>query len=146
MLKGGKHILKLFMQISFCCSGLDLFAYEPQSHAFHLVESKKFNVSWYLYTHESRLILLASGMQCTMFTGYQVMAPAWDKIIETQVKTSFFLFRDKTRLMLPDAVVVLPIRQIPSWEIFNFYVKRWICFFSLPFFFRSKFILIICRV
>ena len=90
MLKGGKHILKLFMQISFCCSGLDLLAYEPQSHAFHLVESKKFNVSWYLYTHESRLILLASGMQCTMFTGYQVMAPAWDKIIEAPSKDFIF--------------------------------------------------------
>ena len=114
MLKGGKHILKLFMQISFCCSGLDLLAYEPQSHAFHLVESKKFNVSWYLYTHESRLILLASGMQCTMFTGYQVMAPLETKSLKLQVKTSFFLFWDKTCHMLADAVVVLPIRQIPS--------------------------------
>uniref|UniRef100_A0A0E0EXI1 Uncharacterized protein n=1 Tax=Oryza meridionalis TaxID=40149 RepID=A0A0E0EXI1_9ORYZ len=55
-------------------SGLDLFAYEPQSNALHLVDSKKFNVSWYFYTHESRLILLASGMQCTLFTGYQFSA------------------------------------------------------------------------
>uniref|UniRef100_A0A0D9XJF9 Uncharacterized protein n=1 Tax=Leersia perrieri TaxID=77586 RepID=A0A0D9XJF9_9ORYZ len=55
-------------------SGLDLFAYEPQSNGLHLVDSKKFNVSWYLYTHESRLILLASGMQCTLFTGYQFSA------------------------------------------------------------------------
>ncbi|KAF0892063.1 hypothetical protein E2562_013459 [Oryza meyeriana var. granulata] len=55
-------------------SGLDLFAYEPQSNALHLVDSKKFNVSWYLYTHESRLILLASGMQCTLFAGYQFSA------------------------------------------------------------------------
>ncbi|KAG8091359.1 hypothetical protein GUJ93_ZPchr0012g21692 [Zizania palustris] len=52
-------------------SGLDLLAYEPQSNALRLVDSKKFNVSWYLYTHESRLIVLASGMQCTLFTGYQ---------------------------------------------------------------------------
>ncbi|XP_040384074.1 regulator of MON1-CCZ1 complex [Oryza brachyantha] len=55
-------------------SGLDLFAYEPQTNTLHLVDSKKFNVSWYLYTHESRLILLASGMQCTQFTGYQFSA------------------------------------------------------------------------
>uniref|UniRef100_A0A0E0BA71 Uncharacterized protein n=1 Tax=Oryza glumipatula TaxID=40148 RepID=A0A0E0BA71_9ORYZ len=55
-------------------SGLDLFAYEPQSNALHLVDSKKINVSWYFYTHESRLILLASGMQCTLFTGYQFSA------------------------------------------------------------------------
>jgi hypothetical protein len=60
--------------VGFYCSGLDLFAYEPQSNALHLVDSKKINVSWYFYTHESRLILLASGMQCTLFTGYQFSA------------------------------------------------------------------------
>lgn len=30
------------------------------------------NISWYIYTHESRLVLLASGMQCKSFMGYQV--------------------------------------------------------------------------
>ncbi|XP_071697310.1 uncharacterized protein [Rutidosis leptorrhynchoides] len=53
-------------------SGLDLYAYAPDAKSFALVETKKMNVSWYKYTHESRLVLLASGMQCKSFTGYQL--------------------------------------------------------------------------
>ncbi|PIA53167.1 hypothetical protein AQUCO_00900042v1 [Aquilegia coerulea] len=52
-------------------SGLDLFSYEPQLKALRLVETKKINVSWYVYTHESRMVLLASGMQCKTFSGFQ---------------------------------------------------------------------------
>ncbi|KAL6883347.1 hypothetical protein ACP4OV_010761 [Aristida adscensionis] len=69
--KGKNSVLESIYLMGLICSGLDLLAYEPQSNAFRTVESKKFNVSWYLYTHESRMILLASGMQCTLFTGYQ---------------------------------------------------------------------------
>ncbi|XP_059668545.1 uncharacterized protein LOC132313671 isoform X2 [Cornus florida] len=53
-------------------SGLDLFSYNSNLKSLHLVETKRFNVSWYVYTHESRLVLLASGMQCKSFTGYQL--------------------------------------------------------------------------
>ncbi|KAK3405622.1 hypothetical protein EUGRSUZ_K01855 [Eucalyptus grandis] len=53
-------------------SGLDLFAYNSDSKTLHLVETRKLNVSWYVYTHESRLVLLASGMQCKTFTGFQL--------------------------------------------------------------------------
>ncbi|KAD4384342.1 hypothetical protein E3N88_24510 [Mikania micrantha] len=53
-------------------SGLDLYAYMPELKSLDLVETKKMNVSWYIYTHESRLVLLASGMQCKSFTGYQL--------------------------------------------------------------------------
>ncbi|XP_051138749.1 uncharacterized protein LOC127256669 [Andrographis paniculata] len=53
-------------------SGLDLFKYDDESRSLHLVEAKKMNISWYIYTHESRLVLLASGMQCRSFTGYQM--------------------------------------------------------------------------
>jgi len=35
------------------------------------------NVSWYVYTHESRLVLLASGMQGKTFNGFQV----WGTIV-----------------------------------------------------------------
>ncbi|XP_038903889.1 regulator of MON1-CCZ1 complex isoform X2 [Benincasa hispida] len=55
-------------------SGLDLFAYSSDSKSIHLVESKKLNVSWYAYTHESRLVLMASGMQCKTFHGFQLSA------------------------------------------------------------------------
>ncbi|KAL8217092.1 hypothetical protein R6Q57_023929 [Mikania cordata] len=53
-------------------SGLDLYAYMPELKSLDLVETKKMNVSWYIYTHESRLVLLASGIQCKSFTGYQL--------------------------------------------------------------------------
>lgn len=55
-------------------SGLDLFSLDSALKSLHLVETKKFNVSWYVYTHESRLLLLASGMQCKSFIGYQLSA------------------------------------------------------------------------
>ncbi|KAL6133813.1 hypothetical protein ACLB2K_066046 [Fragaria x ananassa] len=53
-------------------SGLDLFTYNSESKSLQLVETRKLNVSWYVYTHESRLVLLASGMQCKTFTGFQL--------------------------------------------------------------------------
>ncbi|KAK8546244.1 hypothetical protein V6N12_027039 [Hibiscus sabdariffa] len=53
-------------------SGLDLYAYDHASKSLALVETKKMTVSWYVYTHESRLVLLASGMQCKTFHGFQL--------------------------------------------------------------------------
>ncbi|XP_042481017.1 uncharacterized protein LOC122061668 isoform X2 [Macadamia integrifolia] len=53
-------------------SGVAMFAYESELKALRLVETKKLNVSWYIYTHESRMVLLASGMQCKSFTGIQL--------------------------------------------------------------------------
>ncbi|GAB2233095.1 hypothetical protein Droror1_Dr00002310 [Drosera rotundifolia] len=53
-------------------SGLDLFSYDPEMRRLRLVESKRLNVTWYRYTHESRLVLLASGSQCKTFTGFQL--------------------------------------------------------------------------
>ncbi|CAL5330602.1 unnamed protein product [Camellia sinensis] len=53
-------------------NGLDLFSLDSEWKSLHLVETKRFNVSWYVYTHESRVVLLASGMQCKSFIGYQV--------------------------------------------------------------------------
>ncbi|XP_052172803.1 uncharacterized protein LOC127788497 isoform X2 [Diospyros lotus] len=53
-------------------SGLDFFSLDSELKSLKFVETKRFNVSWYIYTHESRLILLASGMQCKSFTGYQL--------------------------------------------------------------------------
>lgn len=58
--------------MEFTRSGLDLFAYDSALKSLILVETKKLSVSWYVYTHESRLILLASGMQCKTFHGFQV--------------------------------------------------------------------------
>ncbi|KAK6149244.1 hypothetical protein DH2020_016769 [Rehmannia glutinosa] len=51
---------------------LEFYSYNTESRFLRLVETKKLNISWYIYTHESRLVLLASGMQCKSFTGYQL--------------------------------------------------------------------------
>ncbi|KAI3949154.1 hypothetical protein MKW98_026534 [Papaver atlanticum] len=51
--------------------GLDLCTYESGLKALRLVDTRKLNVNWYVYTHESRMILLASGMQCNTFTAFQ---------------------------------------------------------------------------
>ncbi|KAL1559602.1 regulator of MON1-CCZ1 complex-like isoform X1 [Salvia divinorum] len=53
-------------------SGLDLYSYGTESRNLQLVQTKKLSISWYIYTHESRLVLLASGMQCKSFTGFQL--------------------------------------------------------------------------
>ncbi|XP_050228080.1 uncharacterized protein LOC126677480 [Mercurialis annua] len=53
-------------------SGLDLLAYGHDAKSLGLVETRKLNVNWYVYTHESRMVLLASGMQCKTFTGFQL--------------------------------------------------------------------------
>ena len=53
-------------------SGLELYSLASGGDALTLVDVKVSNVSWYLYTHESRLVLLASGLQCKTFLGYQV--------------------------------------------------------------------------
>ncbi|KAK9986603.1 hypothetical protein SO802_031554 [Lithocarpus litseifolius] len=53
-------------------SGLDLFVYNSELKSLQLVETRKLIVSWYVYTHESRLVLLASGMQCKTFNGFQL--------------------------------------------------------------------------
>lgn len=53
-------------------SGLEMYILYSGRNGLKLVEHKKGNVSWYVYTHESRLVLLASGMQCKTLSGYQV--------------------------------------------------------------------------
>lgn len=53
-------------------SGLDLLAFNSESKSLQLVETRRLTVSWYVYTHESRLLLLASGMQCKTFNGFQL--------------------------------------------------------------------------
>ncbi|EPS74238.1 hypothetical protein M569_00514, partial [Genlisea aurea] len=53
-------------------SGLDFHTYNSGSQSLQLVETRKLNINWYSYTHESRLVLLSSGMQCKSFTGYQL--------------------------------------------------------------------------
>ncbi|XP_078163983.1 C18orf8 [Carex rostrata] len=57
-------------------SGIEMLLYDPEQNSLHIMETKKLNVTWYVYTHESRMLLLASGMQCTVFSGYQFSAAA----------------------------------------------------------------------
>ncbi|KAH7279474.1 hypothetical protein KP509_37G021500 [Ceratopteris richardii] len=54
--------------------GLELFSLAPRLDAVKLVDVRPLQVSWYLYTHESRLLLVASGMHCRTFQCYQFSA------------------------------------------------------------------------
>ena len=67
-----RSFLLISLNWSFNRSGLDLLACDAESKSLNVVETRKLNVSWYVYTHESRLVLLASGMQCKTFNGFQV--------------------------------------------------------------------------
>ncbi|VAH21061.1 unnamed protein product [Triticum turgidum subsp. durum] len=87
-------------------SGLDLLVYEPQSNALRLVESKKCSATWYLYTHESRLLLLASGMQCTLFTGYQFSAGGIVKLPKFEMVMSKSEANNKPVLAAADVHIV----------------------------------------
>nr|VDD46699.1 unnamed protein product [Brassica oleracea] len=75
---GSESILGFFWSDSPLCdlaivktSGMDLFACDSMLNLC-LVETKKVNVNWYIYTHETRLVLLASGLQCKTVTGFQL--------------------------------------------------------------------------
>ncbi|KAL9828412.1 putative transcription factor WD40-like family [Arabidopsis thaliana] len=76
---GSESILGFFWSDSPLCdlaivktSGMDLFACDSMLNSLRLVETKKANVNWYIYTHETRLVLLASGLQCKTFNGFQL--------------------------------------------------------------------------
>ncbi|CAL9220489.1 unnamed protein product [Arabidopsis halleri] len=76
---GSESILGFFWSDSPLCdlaivktSGMDLFACDSMLNSLRLVETKKANVNWYTYTHETRLVLLASGLQCKTFNGFQL--------------------------------------------------------------------------
>ncbi|BBM97276.1 regulator of MON1-CCZ1 complex [Marchantia polymorpha subsp. ruderalis] len=78
---GTERILGLFWTDCPTCdlvlvtsSGLELYSLYLGRNGLKLLEAKRSNVSWYVYTHESRLVLLASGMQCKTLSGYQFSA------------------------------------------------------------------------
>ncbi|KAJ3673625.1 hypothetical protein LUZ60_005617 [Juncus effusus] len=52
-------------------TGIEMLFYESDTNNFHLIESKKTNVNWYKYSHESRMLLLASSMQSNIISSYQ---------------------------------------------------------------------------
>nr|XP_028948378.1 uncharacterized protein LOC103449663 isoform X2 [Malus domestica] len=72
-------------------SGLDLFACNSESKSLQLVKTRKLNVSWYVYTHESRMVLLASGMQCKTFNGFQGSLPIYSSKVAVSVVDNVLL-------------------------------------------------------
>ncbi|GJM84447.1 hypothetical protein PR202_ga00117 [Eleusine coracana subsp. coracana] len=111
-------------------SGLDLLAYEAQSNALRMVDSKKFNVSWYLYTHESRMILLASGMQCTLFTGYQFSAGGIVKLPKFEMLMSKSEANNKPVLAVDDVHILDRINM--SLNLYRFYCDAVVQQCTLP--------------
>ncbi|XP_030457858.1 uncharacterized protein LOC115678616 [Syzygium oleosum] len=98
-------------------SGLDLFAYNSESKILHLVETRKLNVSWYVYTHESRLVLLASGMQCKTFTGFQLSSVGIIRLPKFEMSMAKTEANNKPVLAAEDVYIVTVYGRIYCLQV-----------------------------
>ncbi|XVE75757.1 hypothetical protein DITRI_Ditri12bG0118300 [Diplodiscus trichospermus] len=98
-------------------SGLDLFAYDYASKSLNLVETRKLNVSWYVYTHESRLVLLASGMQCKTFYGFQLSSAGIIRLPKFEMVMAKSEANSKPVLAAEDVYIVTVYGRIYCLEV-----------------------------
>ncbi|KAL6138208.1 hypothetical protein ACLB2K_063491 [Fragaria x ananassa] len=98
-------------------SGLDLFTYNLESKSLQLVETRKLNVSWYVYTHESRLVLLASGMQCKTFTGFQLSSAGIIHLPKFEMAMAKSEANNKPVLAAEDIFIVTVYGRIYSLQV-----------------------------
>lgn len=87
-------------------SGLDWFSYEPDFNRLRLVESKRLSTTWYVYTHESRLLILASGMQCKVFYGFQFSSAGIVRLPKFEMKMAKAESNQKPVLCVEDVHIV----------------------------------------
>ncbi|XP_004136556.1 uncharacterized protein LOC101218836 [Cucumis sativus] len=98
-------------------SGLDLFAYSSDSKSLHLVESKKLNVSCYAYTHESRLVLMASGLQCKTFHGFQLSAAGIVRLPKFEMTMAKSDANSKPVLAIEDVFIITVYGRIYCLQV-----------------------------
>lgn len=98
-------------------SGLDMFSYDSELKSLHLVETKKLNVSWYVYTHESRLVLLASGMQCKSFTGYQLSSAGIIRLPKFEMVMAKSEANSKPVLAVEDVHIITVYGRIYCFQV-----------------------------
>ncbi|KAF6149342.1 hypothetical protein GIB67_016880 [Kingdonia uniflora] len=98
-------------------SGLDLYSYVPELKALRLVETKKLSVSWYVYTHESRMVLLASGMQCKTFTGFQFSFAGVVRLPRFEMGMAKYEANKKPVLAVEDVHIVTIYGRIYSLQV-----------------------------
>lgn len=87
-------------------SGLDWFSYESEFNRLRLVESKRLSATWYVYTHESRLVILASGMQCKVFYGFQFSSAGVVRLPKFEMKMVKAESNQKPVLCVEDVHIV----------------------------------------
>ena len=54
-------------------AGLELYNVLASRNGLQLTDAKRQAVSWYRHTHQSRVVLLASGDRCTKISGELVL-------------------------------------------------------------------------
>uniref|UniRef100_A0A0D6QVM2 Uncharacterized protein n=1 Tax=Araucaria cunninghamii TaxID=56994 RepID=A0A0D6QVM2_ARACU len=98
-------------------SGLDLYSLQFELNGLKFVETKRFNVSWYVYTHESRLVLLASGMQCKTLTGFQFSAGGIIRLPKFDVRMTKAEVNKKPVLCLEDVHIATMYGRIYCLQV-----------------------------
>ncbi|XP_009342228.2 regulator of MON1-CCZ1 complex [Pyrus x bretschneideri] len=98
-------------------SGLDLFACNSESKSLQLVETRKLNVSWYVYTHESRMVLLASGMQCKTFNGFQLSSAGIIRLPKFEMAMAKSEANNKPVLAAEDVFIVTVYGRIYCLQV-----------------------------
>eukprot|EP00850_Spirogloea_muscicola_P012493 SM000081S22627 [mRNA] locus=s81:231057:237143:+ [translate_table: standard] len=91
----GARILGFFWSDSPICdlvfvtsNGLELYALLLSKAGLRLVDHKKGDVAWFVYTHESRLVLLATGPLCRTLSAYQFAAGGHTKVPKFEAKVT----------------------------------------------------------
>ncbi|KAJ7568420.1 hypothetical protein O6H91_01G032200 [Diphasiastrum complanatum] len=136
-------------------SGLEIYSLYLGRNGLKLVDSKRLNVSWYVYTHDSRLVLLASGMQCKDLFGYQfsaggvVQLPRFD-VIMTKSETN------RKPVLAPDDVRIASMygrlyclqvdRAAMQLRIYRFYRDAVVSQGSMPMYSRNVAISIVDNI
>ncbi|XP_024923255.1 uncharacterized protein LOC107434407 isoform X2 [Ziziphus jujuba] len=98
-------------------SGWDLLAYKPESKSLQLMETRRLNVSWYVYTHESRLLLLASGMQCKTFNGFQLSSAGIIRLPKFEMAMAKSEANNKPVLAVEDIFIVTVYGRIYCLQV-----------------------------
>ena len=82
-------------------------------------------MSWYVYTHESRLVLLASGMQCKSLTGFQV------DIKSRQLLVSYAVDSETLANVSVRSILTLAGVRIYHQQLFTHWIIKTVFFMKL---------------
>ncbi|KAL1550052.1 hypothetical protein AAHA92_18067 [Salvia divinorum] len=123
-------------------NGLELYTYGTESQNLQLVQMKKLSISWYIYTHESRLVLLASGIQCKSFTGFQKCLPVFHDSLTSDrcenIHGSLPVYSDRIVVSVVDNVLLVHQAEAKFVIVYDIYADSQVPISApLPLFLRG---------